>query len=234
MMARPAGSSAIAHRLRGDLKLHPQSPPQAARTLDKLTPAILRERLAGAVPPPQPEDLPHMSAIPAGSRVTEAAVLVPIVNRPDALQLLLTQRTAHLTDHAGQISFPGGRVEAEDADREETALRETEEEIGVPRGRITVVGRLPEYDIATGFRITPVVGWIEPPFELALDAFEVACVFEAPLAHFLEPARYERREYHFGGRHRHYMAIPYEGRYIWGATAAMLYSLARMVESGGR
>jgi 8-oxo-dGTP pyrophosphatase MutT (NUDIX family) len=173
-----------------------------------------------------------MRFIAPGARVIDAAVLVPIVRRPDALQVLLTQRTSHLSDHAGQISFPGGRVEEHDASREETALRETEEEIGLSRERISVLGRLPMYEIPTGFRITPVVGWIEPPFELALDAFEVASAFEAPLAHFADPSRYQRREYDFGGLHRHYMAIPYQGRYIWGATAGMLYSLARVLSSG--
>lgn len=172
----------------------------------------------------------HRISLGEGARVTHAAVLVPLVNRPQGLQLLLTQRTAHLADHAGQISFPGGRVELKDASREETALRETEEEIGLARARIELLGRLPEYEIPSGFCITPVVGWIEPPFELALDSFEVAAVFEAPFEYFIDPARYQRREYHFRGRHRHYMAIPYEGRYIWGATAGMLYSLARALE----
>ena len=161
--------------------------------------------------------------------MTHAAVLVPIVNRREGARLLFTQRTEHLDDHAGQISFPGGRVEPGDADREATALRETEEEIGLPVGHISVLGRLPVYDIPSGFRITPVVGWIEPPFELKADPFEVAEVFEAPLDHFLDAARYQRREYHFRGRHRHYLAIPYEGRYIWGATAGMLYNLCRML-----
>lgn len=163
--------------------------------------------------------------------MTDAAVLVPLVGRPVGVQVLLTQRTAHLSDHAGQISFPGGRVEPGDATREETALRETEEEIGLARKHVTVLGRLPEYEIPSGFRITPVVGWVAPPFELALDAFEVAAAFEAPLEHFVETARYQRREYRFRGRHRHYMAIPYEGRYIWGATAGMLYSFARMLQA---
>jgi 8-oxo-dGTP pyrophosphatase MutT (NUDIX family) len=195
-----------------------------------LTPAALTERLARPVPQPDPRDL-HMSFIPEGARATDAAVLVPIVDRGDTLQVLLTQRTSHLSDHAGQISFPGGRVEADDASREDTALRETEEEIGLARSRITVVGRLPLYEIPSGFRITPIVGWVEPPFELALDPFEVACAFEAPLEHFADPKRYQRREYRFRGRHRHYMAIPYQGRYIWGATAGMLYSLARMLDT---
>ena len=102
----------------------------------------------------------HVATIPAGARVTDAAVLVPLVTRPRGVQVLLTQRTAHLSDHAGQISFPGGRVEPEDGTREETALRETEEEIGLARNRVRVLGRLPHYDIPSGFRITPVVGWV--------------------------------------------------------------------------
>lgn len=188
----------------------------------------IAERLQYPAPQPEENDL-HVIALKEGVRVTEAAVLVPLVCRDAMVNVLLTQRTAHLNDHAGQISFPGGRVESADASREETALRETEEEIGLPRARIALLGRLPDYEIPSGFRITPVVGWVEAPFELAPDPFEVASVFEAPLPYFLDPANYQRRQYHFRGRHRHYMAIPFEGRYIWGATAGMLYSLARML-----
>lgn len=161
--------------------------------------------------------------------MTEAAVLIPLVARRGAINVLFTQRTAHLADHAGQISFPGGRVEAADASRDETALRETEEEIGLSRGQVELLGRLPCYDIPSGFRITPVVGWINRPFELTLDPFEVESVFEAPLEYFLNGANYQRREYRFRGRHRHYMAIPYDGRYIWGATAGMLHCLCRVL-----
>lgn len=196
--------------------------------VSELTAEKIEAQLAQDAPASDPRDQ-HMSWIPSGVRVTDAAVMVPLVNRRIALTVLLTQRTAHLNDHAGQISFPGGRVDTIDTSREDTALRETEEEIGLPRSRITVLGRLPEYEIPTGFRITPIVGWIEPPFDLALDAFEVASAFEAPLCHFLDLERYQRRNYQFEGRHRHYMAIPYEGRYIWGATAGMLYSLARVL-----
>ncbi len=194
--------------------------------------ALTRERIAGRLArpaaPPDPQDL-HLVALPDGARVTEAAVLVPLVDRSGRLQLLFTQRTPHLDNHAGQISFPGGRVEEADVDREATALRETEEEIGLPRSAVQLLGRLPVYENLSGFRITPVVGWIEPPFELKPDPFEVAAAFEAPLDHFLDAANYQRREFHFRGRHRHYMAIPYEGRYIWGATAGMLYGLCRML-----
>jgi 8-oxo-dGTP pyrophosphatase MutT (NUDIX family) len=179
-------------------------------------------------PPSDPRDL-HMVALADGARVTDAAVLVPIIARDEQLNLLLTQRTAHLSDHAGQISFPGGRVEVDDASREETALRETEEEIGLARNHVTLLGRLPEYSIPSGFRITPVVGWVEAPFETRPDPFEVESIFEAPLAHFLDIANYQYREYHFNGRHRHYVAVPWQGRYIWGATAGMLLSMARML-----
>lgn len=158
--------------------------------------------------------------------------MLPLVQRAADVHVLFTQRTAHLSDHAGQISFPGGRVEPEDETREVTALRETEEEIGLPRARIEVLGRLPLYEVPSGFRITPVVGWIVAPFELAPDAFEVAEVFEVPVEHFLDPRHYIRREYHFRGRHRHYLAVPYEGRYIWGATAGMLYGFCRAMLGG--
>jgi 8-oxo-dGTP pyrophosphatase MutT (NUDIX family) len=198
-----------------------------------LTREAIAELLARPAPPRDPHDL-HVIALKEGTRVTEAAVLVPLINRAGGVQVLLTQRTPHLDDHAGQISFPGGRVEAGDASREDTALRETEEEIGLARALVTVLGRLPDYEIPSGFRIAPVVGWIEPPFTLKLDPFEVAEAFEAPLGHFLAAANYQRREFRFRGRHRHYMAIPFEGRYIWGATAGMLYTLACMLASDGK
>jgi 8-oxo-dGTP pyrophosphatase MutT (NUDIX family) len=201
---------------------------QTPERLFPLTRENIAEGLARPAPVPEPDDL-HTITLKEGARVTEAAVLVPLVNRPGRVHLLLTQRTAHLDDHAGQISFPGGRVEAGDAGREETALRETEEEIGLPRAAVAVLGRLPTYEIPSGFRITPVVGWIEAPLTLKPDPFEVAEIFEAPLEHFLDPGRYQRREFRFRGRHRHYLAIPFEGRYIWGATAGMLYNLCRML-----
>jgi 8-oxo-dGTP pyrophosphatase MutT (NUDIX family) len=183
-------------------------------------------------PPPAPEALDlHAISLKEGTRVTEAAVLVPLVNREAGVQVLLTLRPEHLRDHGGQVSFPGGRVEPGDADREASALREMNEEVGLAPDRVMLLGRLPVYEIPSGFRITPVVGWIEPPFTVVPDPFEVADIFEAPLDYFLDAANYQRREYHFRGRHRHYLAIPYEGRYIWGATAGMLYSLCRMLGS---
>lgn len=160
---------------------------------------------------------------------TPAAVLVPLVNRDNGLTVLLTQRTAHLNDHAGQVSFPGGRVEEHDPSAEETALRETEEEIGLMRRHVSLLGRLPEYFIPTGFRVIPVVAWVEPPFDLRLDAFEVAEAFEVPLAHFLDATKHVRQSAMRNGRLRHFYALPYEERNIWGATAGMLVTLARIL-----
>ena len=142
---------------------------------------------------------------------------------------MLTQRTAHLNDHAGQISFPGGRVDEADADRIVTALREAQEETGLARDAVEVIGTLPDYDIPTGFRVTPVVGWIEPPVDFAPDPFEVAEVFEVPLAHFLDPANHQRHSDEINGRRRNYYAMPYQQRYIWGATAGMLHSLYQVL-----
>jgi 8-oxo-dGTP pyrophosphatase MutT (NUDIX family) len=169
---------------------------------------------------------------PPGSDVVPAAVLVPLINQAEGVSVLLTQRTGHLHDHAGQISFPGGRVDETDADRVATALREAAEEIGISSDAVEIMGMLPEWDIPTGFRVTPVVGWIEPPVELRLDPFEVAEVFEVPLAFFLDPANHERHSDEINGRRRHYYAMPYQGRNIWGATAGMLHSLYQVLRSG--
>ena len=156
---------------------------------------------------------------------TPAAVLVPIVERAEGLTIILTQRTEHLADHAGQVSFPGGRIEDHDADEVAAALRETEEEIGLPRSHVRVVGRLDDYETGTGFLVTPIVGLVRPPFPIERDEFEVAEVFEVPLSFILEPANHELRSGVFGGRRRHYYVLPYEDHFIWGATAGMLINL---------
>ncbi len=158
-------------------------------------------------------------------RLREAAVLVPLVDRPEGLTVLFTQRTAHLSAHAGQISFPGGRRETYDRSAEDTALRETEEEVGLPRHRVEVLGRLDTYVTRTGFRVTPVVGLVRPPFEVEPDPTEVDEVFEVPLAVILDPANPQRHSREFMGRERYFYAFPYEQRYIWGATAGMLVNL---------
>lgn len=157
-----------------------------------------------------------------------AAVLMPLVERSEGYTVLLTQRTAHLEHHAGQISFPGGRAEDEDANPVDTALREAEEEIGLQRRHVVeIAGFLDLYQTVTGFLITPVVGFVTPPFELALDAFEVAEAFEVPLDFILDPRNHESRSMFYKGQHRRYYVIPYEDRFIWGATAAMLVNFAR-------
>ncbi|MDP6705920.1 MAG: CoA pyrophosphatase [Alphaproteobacteria bacterium] len=165
---------------------------------------------------------------PDGGRLRPAAVLVPLVLR-DELTVLLTQRTEHLNHHAGQISFPGGRVEADDADPVDTALRETEEEIGLGRAHVEVAGYLDAYQTGTGFFITPVVGFVRPGFDLALDDFEVAEAFEVPLAFIFDPANHQRHSRLYNGTRRHYFAMPYGDYYIWGATAGMLMNLYRRV-----
>ena len=157
--------------------------------------------------------------------IRPAAVLVPVVRREKELTVLFTRRTAHLHDHAGQISFPGGRTEPGDAGAAETAMRETREEIGLTAERVEVLGELPQYVTVTGYRVTPVVGLVTPPLDLRPDDFEVAEVFEAPLAFLLDSANHQRNHVLFDGRERYYYAIPYQTHYIWGATAGMLMNL---------
>lgn len=154
-----------------------------------------------------------------------AAVLVPVMRRDAGLTILLTRRTDHLYDHAGQISFPGGRSEARDESPAATALRETFEEIGLPHSHVEVLGLLPVYSTVTGYRVTPVVGLVSPPPAFSLDAFEVAEAFEVPLTFFLDPGNHQRNTLQYQGHTRHYYAMPYENRYIWGATAGMLMNL---------
>lgn len=218
----------------------------APRTIVDLVPAMLplfrlppehqRRWLAERLARPAPASAVGLSdgfRLPGREdRSTPAAVLVPLVNRPAGLTLLLTQRSATLPDHPGQISFPGGRVDPEDASDEAAALREAEEEVGLPPACVTLLGRLASYQTVTGFSVTPVVGWVEPPFDLRPDPVEVADVFEVPLAFVLEPAHQQRHFRMLGERRRDFYAIPYGDRYIWGATAAMLVILDRTLREG--
>ncbi len=158
-----------------------------------------------------------------------AAVLIALVARPEGLQLVLTQRTAHLRDHAGQISLPGGRIDEGDAGPAAAALREASEEIGLPRDRVDLLGALRHYDTVTGFRIHPVVGWVEPPVTYTPDPFEVAEVFELPLGFALDPANHRRGSYQRNGLRRDFYVLPYENRHIWGATAGILVNFARLL-----
>ena len=160
---------------------------------------------------------------------TPAAVLVPLVVSSDGATVLLTKRTDHLRHHPGQISFPGGRMEAEDKSTLETALRETEEEVGLNRRHVEILGSLPDYYTGTGFCITPLIGLVHRPFKLTLDAFEVAEAFEVPLTHFLNPANHQRHSMEFQGRMVDFHAMPYDRHYIWGATAGIIMSLYRLM-----
>jgi 8-oxo-dGTP pyrophosphatase MutT (NUDIX family) len=157
-----------------------------------------------------------------------AAVLLLVVNRAEPT-VVFTQRTAHLADHAGQIALPGGRYESEDRNPETTALREAREEIGLDSGRVQVLGRLPEYLTSTGYAVTPVVGWAEPPLTYVPDPHEVAEVFEVPLAFLLDVRNHRYESAFYRGRMRHYWAMPFGERFIWGATAGMLVTFQRLM-----
>ena len=158
-------------------------------------------------------------------RITSAAVLVPIVERSEGMTVLLTQRTAHLRSHAGQISFPGGKSEPHDGSAEDTALREAEEEIGLPRDRVEIVGRLGQRTTGTGFHVTPVVGLIEPTVALVPDPGEVATIFEVPLPFVLDLDNHKIETRLIKGLERQFYVMPYNGYYIWGLTARLLVAL---------
>lgn len=162
---------------------------------------------------------------PKPEKLKDAAVLAPIVRRPEGWTMLFTERAADLPHHAGQVSFPGGRVEEADAGPLAAALRETEEEIGLNRAFVSPIGGGDAYSTGTGFRIVPIVAFVDPGFSLLVDPREVADVFEAPLAFLMNPANHERREGVWRGRRGAYYAMPYEGRFIWGATAGMIRAL---------
>jgi 8-oxo-dGTP pyrophosphatase MutT (NUDIX family) len=206
----------------------------------RLQPDALRERFA--MPPAWQPEIPGDGARFDLQRPPAAAsVLVPLVMREDGLHVLLTMRTAHLRDHAGQISFPGGRVEAHDVDAVATALRETEEEVGLDRRHIEVIGSLPTYSTVTGFVVTPVVALVEPHFTLNIDDFEVAEAFEVPLPFLMTPAHHRRHLWDAAGVQRRFLSMPWQGLgadgqrrsyFIWGATAAMLRNLYGFLAHG--
>jgi 8-oxo-dGTP pyrophosphatase MutT (NUDIX family) len=210
-------------------------PPASRLPLFDLAPASqpswLEERLARPVPPTAVGlsdgfRLPGREGPPI-----PAAVLVPLVNRPQGLQLLLTQRSAALPDHPGQICFPGGRLERADASHAAAGLRGTSEEIGLAPSKVRLLGQLANYETVSGYRVRPIVGWIDPPFDLAPDPVEVADVFEVPLEFILDAANHKRNFRMIGDVRRDYWSIPWTTRYIWGATAAMLLILHRTLHS---
>lgn len=199
---------------------------EAAVAIEHLTAAALRARFD--LPPAWlaetgAEHLLHDAA----ASLTPASVLLPLVMREEGLTLLFTQRTAHLTDHGGQVSFPGGRAETFDLSAIDTALRETEEEVGLDRRHVEVLGTLPDYVTGTGYRVTPVVALVHPPFALSADPHEVAEIFEVPLQFLMDGSNHQRRSAEFpnGRGRRTFYAMPYERFFIWGATAGMLRNL---------
>jgi 8-oxo-dGTP pyrophosphatase MutT (NUDIX family) len=194
--------------------------------------AGLRDRLKQRTPPAfavYGDD--RIGGEPAGT--TQASVLVPIVAHPDGLTVLFTQRTVHLKAHSGQVSFPGGRAEPGDPTPEFTALRESQEEIGLRPDRVEILARLPDYITRTGYQVTPIVGLLTPPLALVPDPREVQEVFEVPLAFLLDPRNHRRQTRELNGRTVGFYEMPYmskEGeRYIWGATAGMLVNLYRQL-----
>jgi 8-oxo-dGTP pyrophosphatase MutT (NUDIX family) len=166
---------------------------------------------------------PVMAKVAAVRPIRPAAVLVPIVERAEPM-VLLTQRTAHLKEHSGQISFPGGKIEAGETPAD-GALREAEEEIGLRRAAVEPLGYLDLYMTTLGYRIVPLLARVKPPFELALNAQEVEEVFEVPLSFLMEPTNLQRHSREWQGMTRSYYAIPFEKRYIWGVTAGILRNL---------
>jgi 8-oxo-dGTP pyrophosphatase MutT (NUDIX family) len=174
------------------------------------------------------DDLERQKAI-ASNPMNPAAVLVLVIAHPEAPSIVFTQRTRHLADHAGQISFPGGRRHDDDTTPERTALRESEEEIGLDPSRVQILGHLPEYHTSTGYNVTPIVGWVEPPVAFRPDPSEVDEVFEVPLAFLLDTRNHRYESAFFKGRIRKYWAMPYGRRFIWGATAGMLVTLQRIL-----
>ena len=206
-VARPARSPAIPTREDIVRSLAASPPVEQLMTADDLEKQIANAKLA----------------------LRPAAVLLLIVNHSEGPTVVFTQRTAHLSDHAGQISFPGGRCDEADCTPERTALREAQEEIGIAPERIAILGRMPEYRTVTGFSVTPVVGWADPPLEYHPDPHEVEAVFEVPLAFLLDPSNHRHESAFFKGRIRKYWAMPYGDRFIWGATAGMLVTFQRII-----
>ncbi|MYN47231.1 CoA pyrophosphatase [Pseudoduganella sp. FT93W] len=197
---------------------------EAAVALERLTPHWLRQRFAEQ-PAWQAETADESGMLAPRQAPTPASVLIPLVARENGLQLLLTLRTEHLSAHAGQISFPGGRAEDYDASAIDTALREAEEEIGLARAHVDVLGTLPHYLTGTGFCVTPVVALLQPPFALQADPGEVAEVFEVPLSFLMDGQNHQRLSVELPVGRRSFYAMPYGEYFIWGATAGMLRNL---------
>ena len=207
-----------------------------------ITPDLLRTAFAG-LPPGATNRGPGITEVvdePIPSEIRErllsgrraAAVLIPILQSADnaPLRLLLTQRTAHLRDHAGQISFPGGGLNTGES-AIAGALREAQEEIGLDPARVEIFGQMPQYHTGTGFSVAPMIGFVQSPCELVPDAGEVAAIFDVPLDFILDPRNMRQETRFYRGAWRTFLAVPWSGHYIWGATAGMLAQLSRIVNA---
>ena len=192
-----------------------------------MTPGELRARLAAL----DPDGWDAVSAAAdTGAALTPAAVLIPLVTHNHGMTAIFTRRTEHLNDHAGQVSFPGGRFEAGDGGPVATALREAREEIGLAAEAVEVIGRLDAHDTSTGFSVVPVVGLVAPAYSLTLDSFEVAEAFEVPIAFLFDPSKRRREEALWRGRmHSYYVYDDFGGRTIWGVTARIVASLHEVI-----
>lgn len=199
--------------------------------LDELRPKLLSEAPALPLRPARGDyDFDPANRPPRPAQLTPAAVLLPIVMRTEPT-VLFTERSAKLAQHAGQVSFPGGRAEPTDDSLIRTALRETQEETGIDASFISIAGFLEAYETGTGFAILPVVGLLREGFALVPNTDEVAEIFEVPLAFLLDPANQQKEQAEWKGRMRHYYAFRYNGHYIWGATAAMLVNFAERMKA---
>jgi 8-oxo-dGTP pyrophosphatase MutT (NUDIX family) len=230
---------------RSPLILNPRAIPVVG--IDHHLPAVPLEHLDAASvrlrferPPAWKPEFAGDGSLSADSVPRAAAVLVPLLRHEGGLRVLLTRRTDHLHDHAGQVSFPGGRSDPCDVDAVATALREAHEEVGLEASRVHVIGSLPVYQTVTAYAVTPVVALVDPGAPLKLDAFEVAEAFEVPLAFLMNPAHHRRHSVEVDGLRREFLSMPWQGRgtagepreyFIWGATAAMLRNLYRFLSA---
>lgn len=203
-------------------------------TAGRLAPYSAEEfrALASNVSPDEPDaDLgdhllnPDLRDMIVRDGLRSAAVLIPVVDRTEGATMILTQRTANLRTHSGQIAFPGGTIDDSDGTPENAALRETWEEIGLARQNISVIGRMPDYLTGSGFRIAPVLGVVRPDFELRVNPDEVEDAFEVPLSFLMNPDNHNRESGVWNGKERYYFTMPYGERYIWGVTAGIIHTL---------
>lgn len=197
------------------------------------TPQALVDRLRTRLDPVDAPDLaPRLgdgdlngAPSPTGRDLKPAAVIAPLLLHGGPPRLLLTERASHLNKHAGQIAFPGGRIEPEDLSPADAALREMREEVGIAPVHVDVIGRFDPYETVTGYCVTPFVGVVKPGYRLQPDPGEVADVFETPFDFLMNPSNHQRQSRVWQGQERHFYAMPWKDRYIWGATAGMLKSL---------